>query len=107
MEYRDFSHFHQQHLLYVYIRIIFFFFLMHPPPPEIYPLPLHAALPSPPRGRSGSRPRERLAVRATRVTRWVQWTDMPEFLPFVRQWFETTFSEATPPQRDGWDAIAS
>src|SRR5919109_3845687 len=32
---------------------------------------------------------------------------MPEFLPFVRQWFETTFSEATPPQRDGWDAIAS
>src|SRR5438045_6563669 len=32
---------------------------------------------------------------------------MPEFLPFVRQWFETTSSEATPPQRDGWDAIAS
>src|SRR5919197_841020 len=32
---------------------------------------------------------------------------MPEFLPFVRQWFETTFREATPPQRDGWDAIAS
>src|SRR5919201_1712101 len=32
---------------------------------------------------------------------------MPEFLPFVRQWFEATFSEATPPQRDGWDAIAS
>src|SRR5919109_1329166 len=32
---------------------------------------------------------------------------MPAFLPFVRQWFETTFSEATPPQRDGWDAIAS
>src|SRR2546429_199900 len=32
---------------------------------------------------------------------------MPEFLPFVRQWLETTFSEATPPQRDGWDAIAS
>src|SRR3989475_8501482 len=32
---------------------------------------------------------------------------MPEFLPFVRQWFESTFSEATPPQRDGWEAIAS
>src|SRR5260370_26497375 len=32
---------------------------------------------------------------------------MPEFLPFVRRWFEATFTEATPPQRDGWDAIAS
>src|SRR5256885_9206941 len=32
---------------------------------------------------------------------------MPEFLPFVRSWFDATFSEATPPQRDGWDAIAS
>ena len=32
---------------------------------------------------------------------------MPEFLPFVRRWFESTFSEATPPQRDGWEAIAS
>ena len=32
---------------------------------------------------------------------------MPEFLPFVRQWFETTFAEATPPQREGWAAIAS
>src|SRR5881396_1355538 len=32
---------------------------------------------------------------------------MPEFLPLVRQWFETTFSEATRPQREGWDAIAS
>src|SRR5919198_757240 len=32
---------------------------------------------------------------------------MPEFLPFVRQWFETTFAEATPPQREGWEAIAS
>src|SRR5438105_6649723 len=32
---------------------------------------------------------------------------MPEFLPFVRQWFETTFTEPTPPQRDGWAAIAS
>src|SRR5438046_239480 len=32
---------------------------------------------------------------------------MPQFLPFVRRWFEQTFSEATPPQRDGWDAIAS
>src|SRR5207247_3820960 len=32
---------------------------------------------------------------------------MPEFLTVVRQWFETTFSESTPPHRDGWDAIAS
>src|SRR2546421_10520720 len=32
---------------------------------------------------------------------------MPAFLPFVRSWFEATFSEATAPQRDGWDAIAS
>src|SRR5262245_45086133 len=32
---------------------------------------------------------------------------MPEFLPFVRAWFDATFSEATAPQRDGWAAIAS
>src|SRR5213080_607015 len=32
---------------------------------------------------------------------------MPEFLPFVRNWFDATFTEATLPQRDGWDAIAS
>ena len=32
---------------------------------------------------------------------------MPEFLPFVRAWFDATFAEATPPQRDGWAAIAS
>src|ERR1700752_359193 len=32
---------------------------------------------------------------------------MPEFLPFVRTWFTETFREATPPQRDGWEAIAS
>jgi ATP-dependent Lhr-like helicase len=32
---------------------------------------------------------------------------MPEFLPFVREWFEHTFAEPTPPQRDGWEAIAS
>src|SRR5919197_1697973 len=32
---------------------------------------------------------------------------MPQFLPFVRRWFEHTFPEATPPQRQGWDAIAS
>ncbi|PYN14572.1 MAG: hypothetical protein DME06_04640 [Candidatus Rokuibacteriota bacterium] len=32
---------------------------------------------------------------------------MPQFLPFVRRWFEQTFSEATHPQREGWDAIAS
>jgi ATP-dependent Lhr-like helicase len=32
---------------------------------------------------------------------------VPEFLPFVRRWFEETFAGATPPQRRGWDAIAS
>ncbi len=32
---------------------------------------------------------------------------MPEFLPFVRRWFEQTFAGATEPQRRGWDAIAS
>src|SRR5881394_3070283 len=32
---------------------------------------------------------------------------MPDFLPFVRSWFDATFTAATPPQRDGWDAIAS
>src|SRR6266436_881609 len=32
---------------------------------------------------------------------------MPEFLPFVCSWFDATFTAATPPQRAGWDAIAS
>jgi ATP-dependent Lhr-like helicase len=32
---------------------------------------------------------------------------MPEFLPFVRRWFDQTFGEPTQPQRDGWEAIAS
>jgi ATP-dependent Lhr-like helicase len=32
---------------------------------------------------------------------------MPQFLPFVKRWFDTTFSAATPPQRDGWGAIGS
>src|SRR5439155_20785681 len=32
---------------------------------------------------------------------------MPEFLPIVRRWFAETFSEATRPQREGWEAIAS
>ena len=32
---------------------------------------------------------------------------MPEFLPFVRRWFDETFAEATRAQREGWDAIAS
>src|SRR5438045_1367005 len=32
---------------------------------------------------------------------------MPQFLPFVRQWFTQTFAEATRPQREGWEAIAS
>ena len=28
------------------------------------------------------------------------------FLPFVHRWFERTFTEATRPQREGWEAIA-
>src|SRR5436190_7919166 len=32
---------------------------------------------------------------------------MPEFLPFVRRWFERTCSAPTRAQRDGWSAIAS
>jgi ATP-dependent helicase Lhr and Lhr-like helicase len=32
---------------------------------------------------------------------------MPAFLPFVHRWFGDTFSEATRPQREGWEAIAS
>jgi ATP-dependent helicase Lhr and Lhr-like helicase len=32
---------------------------------------------------------------------------MPQFLPFVRRWFTQTFTDATHPQREGWDAIAS
>src|SRR6267142_1568550 len=32
---------------------------------------------------------------------------MADFLPFVRRWFDDTFAEATRPQREGWDAIAS
>src|SRR5262245_54851269 len=32
---------------------------------------------------------------------------MPDFLPFTRRWFAETFAGPTPPQRDGWDAIAS
>ena len=32
---------------------------------------------------------------------------MPQFLPFVRRWFTQTFADATHPQREGWDAIAS
>ncbi|MBM4443033.1 MAG: DEAD/DEAH box helicase, partial [Candidatus Rokubacteria bacterium] len=31
----------------------------------------------------------------------------PAFLPFVQRWFERAFAEATPPQRDGWAAIAA
>src|SRR5262247_314286 len=31
---------------------------------------------------------------------------MPQFLPFVHRWFERTFTEATRPQREGWEAIA-
>src|SRR5882762_6639931 len=30
-----------------------------------------------------------------------------DFLPFVRRWFDETFAEATRPQREGWEAIAS
>ena len=32
---------------------------------------------------------------------------MADFLPFVRRWFDATFAEATRPQREGWEAIAS
>ncbi len=32
---------------------------------------------------------------------------MPEFLPFIQRWFAETFAEATPPQQQGWEAIAS
>jgi ATP-dependent Lhr-like helicase len=32
---------------------------------------------------------------------------MPQFLPFVRRWFDQAFGEPTQPQRDGWEAIAS
>jgi ATP-dependent Lhr-like helicase len=32
---------------------------------------------------------------------------MLQFLPFVQRWFAATFAEATPPQRRGWEAIAS
>src|SRR2546427_168919 len=32
---------------------------------------------------------------------------MADFLPFVRRWFAETFAEATRPQREGWEAIAS
>src|SRR5437762_2956841 len=32
---------------------------------------------------------------------------MADFLPFVRRWCEDTFAEATRPQIEGWEAIAS
>ncbi|HXV93398.1 MAG TPA: DEAD/DEAH box helicase, partial [Pseudonocardia sp.] len=32
---------------------------------------------------------------------------MPQFLPFVRRWFDEAFGEPTSPQREGWEAIAS
>src|SRR5437867_9689326 len=32
---------------------------------------------------------------------------MADFLPFVRRWFEDTFAQATRPQVEGWEAIAS
>src|SRR5215475_9984219 len=32
---------------------------------------------------------------------------MPEFLPFVRRWFDARFETPTAPQRNGWEAIAS
>src|SRR5438093_5192641 len=31
---------------------------------------------------------------------------MPAFLPFVQRWFDSTFAEATRPQREGWASIA-
>src|SRR5436309_247133 len=32
---------------------------------------------------------------------------MADFLSFVRRWFDETFAQATRPQREGWEAIAS
>src|SRR6058998_1062609 len=32
---------------------------------------------------------------------------MADFLPFIHRWFDETFAEATRPQREGWEAIAS
>src|SRR5882724_6079989 len=32
---------------------------------------------------------------------------MADFLSFVRKWFDQAFPEATRPQREGWEAIAS
>jgi ATP-dependent helicase Lhr and Lhr-like helicase len=32
---------------------------------------------------------------------------VPQFLPFVHRWFAETFAGPTPPQRDGWEAIAA
>src|SRR2546427_11520278 len=32
---------------------------------------------------------------------------LADFLPFVRRWFEDTFAQATRPQAEGWEAIAS
>src|SRR2546428_5019822 len=32
---------------------------------------------------------------------------LDRFCPPVREWFERTFEEPTPPQREGWPAIAS
>src|SRR5688572_4596505 len=55
------------------------------------------------RTRGGERPPNGVTTRARRV----QWRGMPAFLPFVRRWFESTFTEPTPPQREGWEAIAS
>jgi ATP-dependent Lhr-like helicase len=35
------------------------------------------------------------------------WVVTPGFLPFVQRWFDATFDSATPPQRQGWEAIAA
>src|SRR5439155_1262340 len=32
---------------------------------------------------------------------------MADFLSFVRRWFDETFAQATRPQLEGWEAIAS
>src|SRR5262245_9605004 len=50
-------------------------------------------------GRQASVPASTLCVSSKSVT--------PDFLPFVRRWFEQTFHEPTAAQREGWPAIAS
>src|SRR2546425_563808 len=56
--------------------------------------------------RGGRRESSRAPSTGQRIARAYN-EPMPAFLPFVRRWFDATFTEATRPQREGWDAIAS